>query len=168
MLIHEIIPKHCWTPNLITSDLKSFNLSRMMAEKLTIHFWTWIWTRDLLFLGRCSSNWPIETRCYQSFRNTSKGRRFKPIFISLLIATSMEKIWNLVISFPGNFAFGGKYLQFWGEIYHLDRCFGLFSKIVWKFVKYSIFGSNLWPYSREIWHFFQPCSHSDKHDEEII
>ena len=37
-----------------------------------------------------------------------------------------EKMRNLGISFPGNVAFGGKYLQFWGEIYHLDGYFGLF------------------------------------------
>ena len=30
-----------------------------------------------------------------------------------------EKMWNLVISFLWNFAFWGKSLQFWGEIYHL-------------------------------------------------
>ena len=37
------------------------------------------------------------------------------------------KMLNLVESHsPGNFAFGGKYLQFWEEIYHLDRYIGLF------------------------------------------
>ena len=38
----------------------------------------------------------------------------------------MDKMWNLGISFPGNLAFGGKYLWFWGEIYHLDGYFDLF------------------------------------------
>ena len=38
----------------------------------------------------------------------------------------MEKMWNLGFSFPGIFAFGGKSLQFWGEIHHLDGYFGLF------------------------------------------
>ena len=38
----------------------------------------------------------------------------------------MDKMRNLEISIPGNFAFGGKYLQFSGEIQHLDGYFGLF------------------------------------------
>ena len=44
-----------------------------------------------------------------------------------------KKMRNLGILFPGNCAFGGKYLQFWGEI---DGYFGLFlptnSKHLWK------------------------------------
>ena len=47
---------------------------------------------------------------------------------------------DLGISFPGNFAFGGKYLQFWGEIYHLDGYFDLFlPKISKNLLKYQIF-----------------------------
>ena len=44
---------------------------------------------------------------------------------------------NLQISFPGHFAFRGKYLQISGDIYHLDGYFnGLFlSKKFWKCVK---------------------------------
>ena len=38
----------------------------------------------------------------------------------------MDKMWNLGISFLGNFPYGGKSLQFWGEIYHLDGYFCLF------------------------------------------
>ena len=37
---------------------------------------------------------------------------------SFISCAYMDKLWNLWISFTGNFAFGGKSKQFWGEIYH--------------------------------------------------
>ena len=43
-----------------------------------------------------------------------------------LESACMDKMWNLISSFPGNFAFRGKSLQFWGKIYHLDGYSGLF------------------------------------------
>ena len=46
------------------------------------------------------------------------------------------------ISFPGNYAFGEKSLQFWGE---------------------TSFSQNLWPYSRQILHYFQPWVHGGLH-----
>ena len=58
-----------------------------------------------------TSNIKLYRFCWQSV---------KPMHIDRAWWLCMEIMGNLVISFPGNFAFGGKYLQFWGEIYHLD------------------------------------------------
>ena len=71
-----------------------------------------------------------------------------------MISTScMNKMWNLVISFPGNFAFGGKYLQFRGEIYHLYRYFGLFLP---KICKKITFLTQFVTIFQEILHCLQP------------
>ena len=41
---------------------------------------------------RCFTNWAIEARWYPSIRNTSKGGKFKSIFLPLLIVTSVRKL----------------------------------------------------------------------------
>ena len=70
----------------------------------------------------------------------------------LLAIIGMKRIWNLVISFPGNFAFGGKSLQFWGEIYHWewDGYFCLF------LTQNSHYWQKFGPYSCDFFIFFKP------------
>ena len=62
-----------------------------------------------------------------------------------MLCTCMDKMWNLVISFPGKFCF-------WREVFAILReNLSVSYKNFWKFVKNSHFWHNFWPYSR---HFF--------------
>ena len=78
----------------------------------------------------------------------------------------MEKMWNLVISFPGNFTLGGKSLQFLGEIDHLDTNFGLFVIKMLKICNKLTFLSKFVTIFQGI--FFQPYPDSGIHCTAIV